>query len=563
VRSILELPPGTTLASAHLDLARDGLRLVVSGERDGTNALLVRSLDEFEFRWVAGTEGAQRFSISPDGQWFGFASQGELRIVAASGGTAQALAAAFWGGCDWTSGGDLIYTPSYQDGLWSASRSGGTARQLTAPDRERGELGHFWPQILPDGEHVLFTAFSTPIERARIEVLSLVSGERKVLVEGGSMARYVATGHLLFGRKGALFAMTFDVDRLEERGTAVPVVEGIATISQDGYMAYSVAENGSLAYLPAADFEVPIEFEWVDRRGQSLGKVAPAGLYSDAALSPDGRWLAASFQNPAETRDVVLFDLERGTRSSLTSGGAGDFQPLFSPGSDRVVFSSERPVFDLYVRPADGSVPAAPLVVTKADKFPGSVTAEGTLLFTHGLVPHSQIWSIPLDGSKEPEVVLASDQFDLSLPTISPDGRWLAYRSSEGERGAVYVVPYPRRPPSAHHGFGQRWERTALDARREGTRGSRGLARTGHRLRPRDWRARILGVPLRRGVGRHRQEGVCRDGRRRTIRRLAPPSELEAASRHARDELVRGAAREGPAVMFSANDVRVRTALMR
>ena len=143
-----------------------------------------------------------------------------------------------------------MYSQSYDTGLWTVSEGGGDERMLTAPDTATGELGHWWPQILPDGDHVLFTAYRTPIERATIEVLSLSTGKRKVLVTGGVFGLYVPTGHLLYAVGETIRAAPFDLERLAVTGTAVPVVDSVAMNPTDGAAAFGVSENGTLAYMP-------------------------------------------------------------------------------------------------------------------------------------------------------------------------------------------------------------------------------------------------------------------------------------------------------------------------
>jgi hypothetical protein len=143
-----------------------------------------------------GTGNSRPF-VSPDGRWVAYARQKKLWKVPVEGGTAIELAAADWAGGSWGRNGKIVYTQAYNTGLWIVSEGGGDARLLTKPDAAKSELGHWWPQILPDGDHVLFTAYRTPIESATLEVLSIRTGERKVVLTGGVYGFYVPTGHLL------------------------------------------------------------------------------------------------------------------------------------------------------------------------------------------------------------------------------------------------------------------------------------------------------------------------------------------------------------------------------
>ncbi len=465
VRAVLELPPDASLDYPAIALSRDGRRLVVAARQEGRQQLWQRQLDELSFVPVPGTDEATRQYLSPDGTWLAFGAAGQMSRIPLAGGPAVTLDDAGWGGGDWSANGTIVYSRSYRSGLWRISADGGSPEMLTVPDSTRGELAHWWPQILPDGEHVLFTVMRSPLDSARVEVVSLKTKERTLVLTGGVSARYLAGGYLLYARNEVLFGARFDARRLEVAGAAVPVVEDVAIVQQDALGAYAVSDNGTLVYAPASQYDADVSLVWVSRSGQEEAIVPERGRYSDPALSPDGRWLALSISRPGEDRDVWVFDLTRLTRSRLTVGGASDFAPLWVPSGDRVIYESERPVFDLYWRPADGSGPAESLVVSDYDKVPWSFTPDGrTLLFAHSMLPRGQIWQVPLDGSGAATPVLTSEQGALAAPALSPDGRWLAYVSDESGRNEVYLMAYPslrggRRQVSVNGGDAPKWTR--------------------------------------------------------------------------------------------------------
>ncbi len=469
VRAILELPRGTEIGYPSLSLSRDGSRIVVSARQEGRPVLLQRPLNQLEFSRVSGSEDGNRQFLSPDGEWVAFESGNTLRKVPLEGGQAVEVTRSQWAGGDWTADGTIVYTLNYVSGLWRVPAGGGTPEQLSTPDTTAGELAHWWPQVLPGGDNVLFTAFRTPVERARIEVLSLETGERTVLLEGGVSGRYLPTGHLVYARGEALFAVPFDLGRLEVTGQPVPVVADLAVDASDGRAAFAVSDNGTLAYVAASTLGSNMEMVWVDRSGSASAPIAEPGRYKEPRLSPDGRRLAVTLERPGEAQDVWVLDLIRGTRTPLTSGGANDFAPLFTPDGAQIVFESERPVFDLYIRPTDAGAPAAPLVVSQFDKVPGSFTPDGrTLLFSHSLLPHSQLWTVPLDGSGAPEPLLVSESGALVSPILSPSGSWLAYVSDESGRDEVYLTRYPevrsgRRLVSTAGGRDPRWTRSGRE----------------------------------------------------------------------------------------------------
>jgi serine/threonine-protein kinase len=464
VRAILELPRGTSIAYPSLALSRDGSRIVVSALQDGEVLLLQRLLDRLAFSAIPGSEDGRRQFLSPDGTWIAFGAGSKARKVPIDGGPVVDVADGGWGGGDWGVDGTIVYTPYYVSGLWRVPAAGGAAVQLTTPDSARGELAHWWPQILPDGEHILFTAFSTPVERARIEVVSLASDERTVLIEGGVSGRYLPTGHLLYARNEALFAVPFDVRRLAVTGQAVPVIQDLAMLDQDGRAAFSVSDNGTLAYISASAFDIDVGLVWVSRSGEVSEPITAPGRIDNPRLSPDGRKVALALARPGEQQDIWVLDLVRGTRTALTTGGANDFAPLFTPDGRHVIFDSEQPVFDLYIRAVDGSTPAAPLVVSAFDKEPGVVTRDGVLLYGHSTVPRYGIWRVPLDASEQASPLLTSESGALVQPVLSPDERWLAYGSNESGSLEIYITAYPdvgrgRRQVSAGGGSQARWTR--------------------------------------------------------------------------------------------------------
>src|SRR5262245_43814813 len=210
-------------------LSADGQQLFVSAMVDSREEVVRRTLNRLGMDVIKGAgqgeqgTGNSRPFVSPDGRWVAYARQKKLWKVPVEGGTAIDLALADWAGGSWGKNGNLVYTQAYNTGLWMVSEGGGDERMLTKPDAAKAELGHWWPQILPDGDHVIFTAYRTPIDRATIEVLSIRTGERKVLLTGGVYGSYVPTGHLLFAVGETIRAVPFDLDRFEVRGVPVPV----------------------------------------------------------------------------------------------------------------------------------------------------------------------------------------------------------------------------------------------------------------------------------------------------------------------------------------------------
>jgi serine/threonine-protein kinase len=461
VRFAVELPADVQLADAQLDVSPDGSKLVVPGFGDGGGRLYIHHMDQLGFTPIPGTEDGGTVFFSPDGEWVGFTQENVLKKVRLDDGTVLDITEATWGGGTWGTNDTLVYTRNYLSGLWRVAAGGGEGEELTTPDPAKGELGHWWPQLLPGEKHVLFTNFSTPIDRARIAVLSLESGEVTTLIEGGTFGRYLPTGHIAYLRAGTILTVPFDVDRLEVTGPPVPVLEQVAHVAPDGRAAFAVSGNGSMAYVPDTLFNPPRLLVWVDRAGREEPVMPERGIYSGPALSPDGRRIALTIYR--ETDDVWIYELRRGLLTRLTRQDASAFGPRWTRDGRRVIYHVEQPQFDLFWRVTDGSTAEQVLHSTASDKRATSISPDGTVLAFSESDPDSDIWLLPLDGGSEPTAFL-STPYNEGEAAFSPDGRWIAYSSDESGRSEIYVQAYPnpeggRIHVSTEGGVEPRWTR--------------------------------------------------------------------------------------------------------
>ena len=439
-RFAVRLPPEERISAVGVRVASDGDMVILEARsRAGPSRLVRRALEDEAVTPIEGTASGRRPFLSPDGAWVAFEAEGKLRKVRVSGGTPVDLADALWGGGDWGPDGRIVYTQSYQSGLWQVSADGADARMLSEPDTARGELGHWWPQILPQNRGILFTAFSTPIARARIDVLR-PDGQRVSVVEGAVFARYLPTGHILFQRDRTILAAPFDLRQLTVTGSAVPVVEDVALLASDGMGGYSVSENGTLVYLKASVWASPGQLVWVDRRGTETPALDRLAQYRQYRLSPDGRRLALTIVDGAS--DVWIYEFGREIFTRLTRHGSEAFNPIWTADARRIVYSAETPVFDLFIRAADGSGSADTLLLSPNDKYGGSITPDGQDLVYTVVGLRGDLAMASLDSSSEPRTLVATP-FNEGGPEVSPDGQWLAFESDASGRAEVYVVAFP------------------------------------------------------------------------------------------------------------------------
>jgi serine/threonine-protein kinase len=234
-------PTCPSIRSGQFALAPNGRTVVFAGTYAGRMILYRRDLDRLDPEPIVGTEGGSDAFFSHDGRWLGFEKGSELWIASLDGGTpqmllpSQPLRGGTWGE------GDSIVVGRVGEGLWMVSTAGGEPRQLTAPKQgERHEL----PQMLPGGRAVLFTRLSID-KPPRVAVHLIETRETRSLFEGVG-ARFVGSGHVVFGRQERLWAVGFDPDSLQMLGDARPVRDDV--LWSLGYPQFAT-EAGLLAYV--------------------------------------------------------------------------------------------------------------------------------------------------------------------------------------------------------------------------------------------------------------------------------------------------------------------------
>ncbi len=441
-RLAITLPREVSLAANEvMVLSPDGDNVVMVGYENGVRKLLMRSLDSSEIEALPETEGANNPFFSPDGESIGFTRGTEILTMSLATGRATTLTAGGWGGGSWGPDDSIVYTPYYTSGLHRIPAGGGAPEELTRPDSERGELGHFWPQHLPGGDVVIFTPFSVPLSRSRIDAYDLESGTVKTLVEDGVWGRYAPTGHLVFVRDQTLMAVRLDLQKLEITGTPVPILDDIIPDIGQGDIPVTFASNGTLAYVPGAVMDPPRQLAWVDRNGNET-LLSEARRYGHPRISPDGTRIAATIRD--KSWDLWALELDRGTLSRLSFEPATQFGALWTPNGDGILYGQDDPPYNVYRRSADGTGEPELLVKTPVDNEPRSISPDGKLLIhsSSGSENGYDLWLLPLDESGEAEPWLAT-RFNENFGAFSPNGHWVAYQSDETGEDQVYVSRFP------------------------------------------------------------------------------------------------------------------------
>jgi serine/threonine-protein kinase len=386
----------------------DGTQVVYVAP-DGAG-LSVRALDDLAPRRLTGLGSPSEPFISPDGEWIGFfdglkslkkvpMTGGPPLLICSLGGTAAR-------GASWAPDDTIIFaTDDPATGLWRVPGASGEAEPLTTP--KQGHDDHIWPHVLPGGRAVLFTVRQYGLADPQIAVLDLDSGVIKTLLPG-SFPLYLPTGHLIYGISGSLRAVGFDLPRLETFGTSVPVLEQVAA-TRAGQFGVSVANDGTAYMIPR--------------------------------ISPDGTRVALDNREP--TANIWIWDFEREAMTRFTFETAA--YPVWTPDGRMLVFTSfDKGTGNLTWRVSNGTAMQERLLEGSNSRYPTSITPDGTRLVFREEAGQTglDLAVLTLDSDDPPKPLVATEFNELNAE-ISPDGRWLAYRSNESGRDEVYVRPFP------------------------------------------------------------------------------------------------------------------------
>ncbi len=433
-------------------ISPDGKRIVyVAGV--GRQHLFQRAIWESEGRPINGSDDATYPFFSPDSQWIAFPSGNTLKKVPVSGGSPIVLCdlssivsgegvgsgLTFAGGA-WGPDGTVVFVPQFNGGIWTVSSNGGVPRLLLSTNFEKDRIAYTDPEVLPDNKGILFTMSPGRAVRADendIGVLEPGAAEPRTLIHGGSHAKYVATGHLVYVRGGALLAAPFDLSHLAVTGTPVLVTEGLAA-DPLGDSHYSVSADGTLIYEPSAGVQGGPRLAIVDSKGNARLITDGRDFPQEFSLSPDGRSLAARVV--AVNDDIWTYDIARGTPVRLTSDPGDEIQPHWTPDGKRIAFGTR--FGKIFWKLADGTGDREELSHGDYPRYPGSFSPDGRMLAFVEVHPsrRQDIWLMSLDGERKAQPFQATDADEWG-PKFSPDGHWIAYASNETGRSEIYLRP--------------------------------------------------------------------------------------------------------------------------
>ncbi len=447
-----DVPEGQSFRNANwpvITLSRDGRQFVYNT----VEGLYLRTMGELEARLIPGTEIEELITgpfFSADGQSVGYFYPGGVQIKRVSVGGGAPTPIADVGpvfGANWGSDGEILFGQGA--GIFRVSADGGTPILVIPTDEQERIYG---PQLLPGGDSVLFslTTNTSGWDAAQIVVQSLSTGVRTVLVAGGSDARYLRTGHLVYAFEDKLFGVAFDPDNLTVSGGAVRLVQGVmrgggGSGGATGAAQYDVSEDGTLVYVTGSR-PTARTLVWVDRLGTEETIPAEPSAYVYPRISPDGLRVALDDRNT--DNDIWVWDFVNQTRTRLTIGEIGGGNPVWTENGERIAYDPRTGYIEWKAANNTGNPERlAPDVKISAGGPPNPYffSPSGTELVFRApqvLGTGDDIGMIAIDGNSEPVWLLREAYFERNAE-LSPDGHWMAYQSNQTGRYEIYVRPFP------------------------------------------------------------------------------------------------------------------------
>jgi serine/threonine-protein kinase len=450
MRLNLDLGPESVVGGyTSFAISPDGTRVVfLARGADGRPQLATRLLGQSKATLLSGTDDAAQPFFSSDGQSIGFFAGGKLKTISVQGGAPVVLAnAPAPRGGAWMNDGSIIAALSLT-GVYRIPAGGGTVQPLIQAT-DPGAFSQRWPQALPGGKAIMYTSGAPGgFADANLDVLTLSTGQRKTVLRGGYFGRYLPGGYLVYIHQGTLSGVGFDLDRLQVRGTPVPVLDDVASDPTSAAAQFDFSQTGAFVYLTGSGTIQNRRLAWLDSAGDVQPLPAAPGPYLTPRLSPDGSRVAL-MGSAAAPQDLWVYDWQRDRMTRLTFSGHNSRFPAWSPDGKHIAFAAATGEVG-WVR-ADGAGGEQRLLQTAGMSLPFSFSPDGRRLAFYQFSSKTgfDIWTVSLDLSDpdhpkagKPELFLGTEASERN-PSLSPDGRWMAYESDESVNYEIYVRPFP------------------------------------------------------------------------------------------------------------------------
>jgi serine/threonine-protein kinase len=416
----------------------------------------VRRLDRLDAEPLRLTEAVQDGAIQgmfwfPDGRMIGYFDEpnGKVKKVDVETGAVQSLADVMSNQLAGSANeqGTVIYSSSGTKGILRIPSKGGTPAPVTNVSSERQEVSHLWPRFLPDGRHFVYLAVTKDRQQWAIYAGSLDGQEPALLVRADGMPEFTPPDQLLYVRGDSLFAQTMDMDAVRLVGELSLVLQPVFVTGQ-GRAGVSVSNTGVLVHavgpgVAGGSGGAIRTLTWIGRDGREEPIEAPSRPYNYLRISPDGTRVALDSRDG--DNDLWIWDFSRKTLTRLTFSPSSERSPVWTPDSNRIVFSSGLGgPGNLFYVAANGTGMPERLTETTDGQVPSSITPDGRQVLFNTSIRGADVdlMTVDLDPPHRVRTLLDSPGLQRT-PMVSPDGRWLAYESIESGEAQIYVRPYP------------------------------------------------------------------------------------------------------------------------
>lgn len=439
--------PNPIIGDNVIAISPDGSTLVYVTGLDNDTQLIKRRLDQLDSTPIAGTAGAWNPFFSPDGKWIGFQQRSvadpKLMKIPSDGGVPIPLApsplplGASWGEDDTIVFGHNIGAP-----LARVSAEGGAFDLLSVPDEQWRGYSEGFPQLLPEGRGIVFGAARIPhSDHGTLFYAEKPGGSRVKIADDIGLSYYVPSGHMVYPRTGALYALPFDLEAKRPTGPEVPVTESRMASAGTIPRQYCFSRDGDLIYVPeSSQAESARTIVWVDRQGEETRVPIAARPFDTVRLSPDDSMLALDL---IDLEDVWIYSLKRGTNQRLTFTAGSDYRPIWEPEGGSVIFLSAREGDTaIYSKGADGIGDVEHWVTNPEYPYPNDVSPDGRTLIYSPVATTSPVWVVEKGDPDSPRALFDGRHGEQRV-RFSPDGKWISYESKDTGRYEIYVQSFP------------------------------------------------------------------------------------------------------------------------
>lgn len=441
-----DLEISTVQNGCSIAISPDGQKVAMVAVRNGQSNIYLRQAGVASWRQIPNTVGAENPVFSSRSERLYFNDKEGLKAVSIIDNTIEKITDQSANGVA-SGDGFAIISTGYAAGLSFLDRLNGNEKKLTtlddsAPEQGDREFAHFWPQLMPDAKHVIFTSFLAELDKSSIKLCSINGDEQVTLIENAIFGRYINSGHLVFIRDDNLMAVTFDSTSRQVLGTPKPVLDDILVNPKTGSSCFSISENGTLVYIKDSESARLYNLVWVHRDGTEEMLPFESEKYFSFDLSPDDKKLAYTVDN-SNNQDIWSYDFETGIKKRLTHKKSSHFDPVWFSGENSILYVSDTAPFDLYKYDFDSQT-SSPLLTTEKDKTRPSISDDGGYIVFVEIPPGASrqkedVYLLDVQNDKK-ILPISNTTYTESAASISPNGRHVAFQSDENGSDQIYIA---------------------------------------------------------------------------------------------------------------------------